>query len=490
MTFFLGIDLGASSLKATIVDEAGHFIGQARASIATTHPQTGYAEQDPEAWVAALLSACADLRHQNASVYANITTIAMSGGAHIAVLCDADDTPLRPAILWSDQRAAPQAQQLQEDGQAEAISGNRPNATWTLAQLMWLRQHQPEIISQCQRLYFAKDWLRAHLTNIWQSDSGEATGSMLADYRTGLWSPPLIEMAGLRPDVLPPLVTPMAEAGTLTPQAAQETGLTAGIQILQGTIDTTMEWLCCAPLSPHTASLKLASAGVLAISTPHQWAKKQVQKQAQPLPPLSLYPHILPEAVYYAAGMNQCVPALTWVREVLLGDIAQDDMRRLAETAPLGAGGVLFHPYLSGERAPLWQADATASLHGLHRGSTNADIARAAYEGIGFAFCDIWHDMSEQLPQMPDALFVLGGGAQCDFWCQILTDMLGVPLTRGAQSTQGDASFAGALLAGVGAGAFTLSDIKQTDFTIFTPDKDCHSRYCQVYDDYKLWRKK
>ena len=485
MDLFLGIDLGASSLKACLVDGQGRQVKDARVEIATAHPANGFSEQDPADWRLAMARACMALAGgQNGLV--DVKAVSFSGGAHIAVLCDGEARPLRPAILWSDQRAAPQAAQLAEKGRVEKIAGNRPNATWTLPQLLWLQTHETHVIDDTRMLFFAKDWLRYQLTEEHSSDMGEAVGAMLAD-KTGQWSPDLQKLSGLAQTAFPPLLGEGAPAGAVSEKAGAFFGLPVGTPVYQGAIDTSMEWLCAAPQQPDMASLKLASAGVLAFTTqsPHR------------APPVSYYPHIIDGWHYHAAGMSDCMGAIDWLRENMTPHLTAEAFAKAAADAPLGAQGLLFYPYLSGARAPFWDASLRAELTGLTRGHDAAAIARAAYEGVGHVLLAIWHDMTAQLGHAPDRLHVLGGGSQLGFFCQMLADMLGVRLTLGPHS---DSAFAAALLAATAQGAFdTLPDAAQAAYgpenkagqkgsqnTVqqFVPDKQNHALYADAHDKF------
>ncbi len=474
MTFFLGIDLAAGSLKAVLIDAQARMMAAASAPLKTHHPASGHAEQNPSDWCAALKQVLGEIGNANHGFDA-LAGIAVSGGAHIGVLCDAQAAPLRPAIMWSDQRAHKEARQLAEAGRVEPLAYNRPNPTWTLAQLVWLQHYEPEILPQCQKFYFAKDWLRAQLTNDHNSDFGEAVGGMLADFKTGDWGEALLAESGLTRMALPTLISPSAQAGEVTPQAAETFGLPANVPVYQGSIDTSVEFLCCAPLAAQTASLKLASAGVLSFSG----------SEKIPQAPVSLYPHILPDAVYHAAGMNACTQAIDWVGRTLLGGLSAPQLAELAATAPPNANGVLFHPYLAGERAPLWNPSLTAQFSGLSRASGRGDMARASFEGVGHALTEIWHDMTTRLNHTPDRLHIMGGGAVSDFWCQMLADMLSVRLTRAEQT---DCSFASALLAAHAHGRFV--DLEEAAAAAyrqqgeFIPDKQNHAGYGEAHEKF------
>ena len=471
MSFFLGIDLGASALKLSLIDTHAQYVGGCGIGLATDTPEPGHAEQNPADWSIALQSGLGQLHTDFPTEVQALRAIVFTGGAHIAVLCDDANKPLRPAIMWSDQRAAAQANQLRKDQEIIKISGNQPNPTWTLPQLCWLQAHEPDLMARLARVYFAKDWLRAQLTGDRLTDMGEATGAMLGDIRESGWATQILTQAGIKKPMMAELVSPLAKAGT-TDARAQKFHLPSGVAIYQGSIDTTVEWLCCGALKADKTHIKLASAGVVS----------KICKGLAPRPPISIYPHLAEPLYYHAAGMNNCTSALDWFAKTFAPSQTLDQIADIAADAPAGADGVLFHPYLLGERAPHWSPDLTASFTGMTRATNQSHLARAVFEGIGHALTQIWHSMDIAASEAT----VLGGGAQSAFWCQMIADMTGAVL-RVPEHT--DASFGAALLAAHADGAFdTLATAAKAGFhkrAEFFPDKQAHACYIASHEVYR-----
>ncbi len=440
-TYLLGIDLGAGSLKATLISTAGEVQAEASAPITTQMRRFGWAEQDPAEWYAAL---CRAVREVLAGVEPeDIACIGVSAGAHIPVLTDAQGTVLRPAILWSDQRAAAEAAELHRRAGPEIIAAslNRVNPTWTLAMLGWLKAGEPELMARAKRLYLAKDFLRHCLTGTWETDYSDAVGALLADNKTKSWSPKLAALIGLDMSILPPIVSPSQIVGGVTPEAAARTGLKAGTPVVCGSNDTTVEFFGVGGNRPGVGGVKLATAGVLFLAT----------EGPQVHPPISCYPHIMPGMYYTATGTNSCASAHRWVRDLMFVEGGFDAMDALASAAPRGAEGLLFHPYLQGERAPYWDPLLRADFIGMTMTHGKMHFARAVYEGIAFSIRDLL-SAARGLGLEFNTIRLMGGGAKSATWRQIIADVTGLTIER---TQSGDASFGAALVAGIGAGVFT-----------------------------------
>ena len=446
-TYLLGIDLGAGSLKATIIDETGGLIGEASHPIATQNPRPGWSEQDPEDWWQALCSALPAALAAGKLSGSDIAAVGISAGAHIAVLTDADGKVLRPAILWNDQRSAAEAADLHDRAGAQIIESslNRANPTWTLAQLAWLKRHEPEVAGRTARIYIAKDHLRSRLTGDWTTDFSDVVGALMADAKTRDWSPELCALIEWPTSTLPPVARPQDIAGKITEAAARATGLATGTPVVVGSNDTTVELFGCGAVRPGDGAIKLATAGVvfLAVDRPEVH------------PPVSCYPHIVEGMWYMASGINACATAHRWVRDRFFADLepesAYAEMDRLAASVPPGSEGLLFHPYLQGERAPHWDPKLRGDFLGLTLAHERAHFARACYEGIALALTDVLHEAKRLSGAEFGAMRLLGGGARSETWRQIIADATGLPIK---QPGNGDASFGAALVAGLGIGVF------------------------------------
>lgn len=473
----LGIDLGAGSLKATLVTTEGRVVAEASAPVTTIVRHFGWAEQDPAEWFAALCKAVPDVLRLAGCGGADIAGVCVSAGAHIPVLTDAEGTVLRPAIMWSDQRAAAQAAELHQRAgeQIIKIGLNRVNPTWTLAMLSWLQTHEPEVMSRAKRLYLAKDFLRSCLTGTWETDYADAVGALLADDETKDWSASLAGLIGLDMSMLPPIVPATQIVGGVSEAAAAHTGLAAGTPVVCGSNDTTVEFFGVGGDKPGVGGVKLATAGVLFLAT----AGAVVQ------PPISCYPHLLPGLYYTATGTNSCASAHRWVRDLMFSEGGFEAMDALASAAPRGAGGLLFHPYLQGERAPYWDPLLRADFVGMTVSHGKMHFARAVYEGIAFSIHDLL-GAARTLGLEFTTIRLMGGGAKSACWRQIIADVTGLVIERTEAS---DASFGAALVAGVGVGVFASLEealtrsVRVQETTIPTPEAS--SFYDQLFSVYK-----
>jgi xylulokinase len=350
---------------------------------------------------------------------------------------------VRRALLWNDQRSSGEVADLERDYGAEILrrTYQAVSTSWTLPHLLWVRRHEPEIWARTRGVLLSKDYLAAWLTGEAATDPAAALSSQLYDATTGSWCPTLCAMVGLTTEALPPVLPATTPVGHgLTAEAAEVLGLTRGTPVIVGTVDSATELLAAGVLATGQGLVRLATAGGVECVIP----------EPRPSRKLITYPHPVRPLWYCQAGTNSCASAVRWGTRILggEGDVPFATWDAWAAATPVGAEGLLFHPYLAGERAPQWDPHLRASFLGATLQHGPGHFARAIYEGTAFS---IRHAMSV-LPT-GDAgeapLAVVGGGARSGVWVQILADVLNRPLLVAEEA---DSAGGAALLGLVGLG--------------------------------------
>ena len=444
----LGVDLGAGAMKITVIDAGGRELAAASHAYPTHSDRPGWSEQEPEDWWRALCATVPRALAQARAAPSAVKAIAFSAGTHSPVLTDGAGLPVRRAILWSDQRSGVEAAELRDAAGEEILrlSLNWPTPTWTMAQLLWLRRHEADVMARARRLMMPKDWLRWRLGGGWHTDITDAVGTMLWDHGRGCWSPRLCELASWPIEALPPVVNPADVVGAVTPAAAAECGLAPGTLLVCGTSDTSAEAYAAGADAGGAGVLKLATAATVSIvgQAPH------VHRT------LINYPFAVPGLWYTISATNSCASAHRWLRDHFFMRAGDDgaqvfaEMDQLAATVRPGSDALLFHPYLLGERAPYWDPKLRGDFVGLTMRHGRGHLVRALYEGIAFSMRDVLGEFSAQGLRIAEAA-IIGGGSRSALWRQIVADVLGLPVFLPART---DASSGVALLAGVAAGFF------------------------------------
>ena len=443
---FAGIDLGASALKVTLCDASGAVCANAVAAVATQHPKTGFAEQNPTHWLRALKRAFVALPPKS------VRAFFVCAGTHSFVLLNAQGKVLHDAVLWSDQRAYKQAVQLERShgDTITALAKNQMQPTWTLPILAWFAEHHKPLLEQTQRVCFAKDYIREYLCGAHQphcTDLGDAVGSLMVNPLTAQWSETLYKLGAIQRHQLPHIANSHSTAGHLSKAAAKALGQQAGVPVYTGCIDTSAELLSAGAFNPGDALLKCASAGV--------WSRIVEQPHCHPC--ASLYP-ALGDHWYHATGTNNCAAALQWGARMLWGrsglKALDAAIGRVLEKG-VDADLPLFYPYLLGERAPVWRADVRALFVGVTLAHSRDSMAYAIAEGVAHALVHA-RDASE-LSQDLEAIKVTGGLTHLPNFMRMLASMLNQPLTT---LHQADASYGAALSAAVAAGVLASDQLK------------------------------
>lgn len=469
----LGIDVGTSSVKCVLLDRFGQVVDSASHPLTTMYTASGFAEQDPDTWFTAVTSAARQLALEPEKD--QVVAVGACGAAHIPVLLDHYMQPIRPAIMWTDQRSAAQVERLSSRYGADLLATcyNRPSCTWTLPQLMWLQENEPDIYGRVCHLLLGKDYLVYRLTGVLATDEGNAASTLMLDMQRKQWATEYTALTGLPVDVLPPILASHQIAGRLLEAPARQLGLPAGIPVITGALDSVMEMLALGIFANGQAMLRLGTAGgIMVVST-----------VARPSVEVITYPFPFDQGWCCQAFNNSCASAVNWMHDLLgIGMNSPGSYRdfdRLADSAPAGSDGLIFHPYLLGERAPLWDPLLQASFVGAGMQHGRTHFARAVLEGVGFAIREC-RDSLLHIGYEINSLRLAGGGARSSVWRQIVSDILGMPLMR---SGADESAVGAALLAAVSVGVF--ADIGEAAIATARTQEvtEPRSRNRAVYDE-------
>ncbi|MDP1701805.1 MAG: xylulokinase [Aestuariivirga sp.] len=446
---YLGIDLGTTALKCIITDHKQCVVGLAEVALAISRPRPGWSEQNPQDWWLALQRACKMLRARNRKEWGRIAAIGLSGQMHGAVVLDAAGRVLRPAILWNDSRAGAEAAmfngKFSDIGQ---IAGVPAVAGFTAPKLIWLQAHEPRIYKQLAMVLAPKDYLRFRMSGDFITDPCDASGMSLLDVAERKWSPALVEAAGIRLENLPRIDEGPIASAHLRKPAADFLGLPPGLPIAAGAGDAAASAIGIGAITDGDGFISLGTSAQYFVTTKSFRPRPQQMIQA--------LGHGLPGLWYQVAALLNGASPLSWLNGILPGGNIQKLLQR-SQRRYEGAGGILFLPYLNGERTPHNDPSARAAFHGLHAGATQEDLAIAVLEGVALSLADC-QEVLERSGTRVAELLVAGGGTRSAFWMQMLANVLNRRITIPAGSDVG-AAFGAARLARLSVTAETIAEV-------------------------------
>jgi xylulokinase len=418
VTALLGLDIGTTGVKAVALSPDGVVIGRAEEEYPLSTPRPGWAEQDPDDWVRAAEAALA-------RVGGGDTSVGLSGQMHGLVVLDSERRVLRPAILWNDQRTAAECAEIEERIGLErliGLTGNRALPGFTAPKLLWVRRHEPDVYDRIAHVLLPKDYVRLKLFDELATDAADASGTLLFDVPRRRWSDEVLGELEI-PAEWVPRVQESTEIGGAGDQAAGALGV--GVH------------------SPGPASVVLGTSGV--VFAPLE------EYRPDPLGRAHVFCHAVP-ATWHAMGvMLSAAGSLEWFRRLFALDASFEELDAEAALWPPGAEGLLFAPYLAGERTPHADPDARGAFVGLSLRHDRGALVRAVLEGVAYGLRDSL-ELLRGLGCRVEVGRVSGGGARSDLWLRIVASVLGLPLQRTA--VEEGAAFGAALLGGVGAGVF------------------------------------
>ena len=476
MKYLLGIDFGGGASKVTLLSEEGQIIAENTVEYPTYHPTDNACEQAPNDWLNALCENTTAVLSKSGIDAEKIAAVAIDSATHTSLVCDENFAPLRNAIHWTDIRSRAEAQILDKQYGDEIMQKtyHRPSTIWSQAQILWIKNNEPDIFSKIKYVFFEKDYVRYFLTGVYVTDYIEAQGSMLYNCNEQKWDESLCAMAGITTDMLPPLVKPTDIIGSVTVDAAKKTGLKENTPVICGTTDTVLEVFASGAVNKGDVTVKLATAGRICVITDKPYPDRHLVN----------YSHIAEGLWYPGTATKAAASSYRWYRDTFGGDYKELDSG--AENVPLGAQGMYFHPYLNGELTPYGEPSLCGSFTGVRATHEKAHFTRAVLEGVAYSLLDNKNYLDSLGIDYNKRATVIGGGAKGQLWRQIVADMLGIELIVTESS---DSSLGSAMLAGVAVGIFKdPSDaakkcVKQV--TVTTPIKENTEKYAELFKDYK-----
>ena len=429
---YLGIDLGTSELKLLLLDDRHRIIATLGEPLTVSRPQPLWSEQAPADWWHALDAAMQRLRLAQPAALAAVRAIGLSGQMHGAVLLDAHDAVLRPAILWNDGRSGAQCAALEAAvPNLHTIAGNLAMPGFTAPKLIWVREHEPALFARTARVLLPKDWLRLQLSGEHVSDLSDASGTLWLDVGARRWSDELLGACGLTRAHMPRLVEGSDVSGQLRAALADRWGLRPGIAIAGGGGDNAASAVGIGAVQPNQGFVSLGTSGVIFLA--------RDGFHPNPRSAMHAFCHALPGRWHQMSVMLSAASGLRWARELLGLPSEAALLERVAGLAPSQrARAPLFLPYLSGERTPHNDPNAQGVLFGLTHDHDAAAIGYAVIEGVSFGLRDGWASLQAE-PGSVAALSLVGGGARSALWAQLLASALGVTMCIHAGGEAGGA---------------------------------------------------
>jgi xylulokinase len=464
MALIAGLDVGTTGVKAIAITPEGEVVARAERSYPLSTPRPGWSEQDPEDWWLASEAALAELGGDMAGV-------GLSGQMHGLVALDEEDRVVRPAILWNDQRTGAECAEIEERiGLARLIelTGNRALPGFTAPKLLWLRKHEPDAYARIGSILLPKDYVRLRLTGEHAIDVADASGTLLLDVAGRRWSDEVLAALEIPAAWLPQVL----ESPVVSGATAEDVPVAAGAG------DCAAAGLGVGADRPGPVSVVLGTSGVVFAALPAYRPDERARAH--------VFCHAVPGAWHAMGVMLSAAGSLQWLRDIVAPDLSFDALVAEAERWEPGVEGLLFLPYLQGERTPHADPDARGAFAGLQLRHDRGALVRAVLEGVAFGLRDSF-DILRDLGIEVSGARVSGGGARSELWLRICASVLDVPIER--MAVDEGSAFGAALLGGVAGGVFAdvgeavAATVRTTD--LVEPDPAWCDAYAELLPRYR-----
>lgn len=481
MKYVIGVDLGTSAVKVLLVDQSGNVVQEVSKSYPLIQEKSGYSEQDPNEWFEKTTEALAELVDKYDGNPSDIEGISFSGQMHGLVILDQNNELLRNAILWNDTRTTEQCQQVYDlvgKDKLLSITKNVALEGFTLPKILWVKQYEPHIFEQIHTFMLPKDYLRFRMTGEIHMDYSDAAGTLLLDIAQKEWSKEICDVLDINLSICPPLVESSDFIGTITKDFAEKTGLNVNTKVFAGGADNACGAIGAGILSTGKTLCSIGTSGV--VLSYEETKDREFQGKVH-------YFNHGKENVYYTMGVTLAAGySLSWFKDVFGKDESFNDFLAGIENVPAGSNGLLFTPYIVGERTPYPDANIRGSFIGMDAKHTKAHFVRAVIEGITFSLnesIEIFRTAGKTI----DTIVSIGGGAKNETWLQIQADIFNARIIKLA-SEQGPGMGA-AMLAAYGCGWFDSLDecaeVFLDQVKVYEPISENVTKYKKLFKIYQ-----
>ncbi|MBS3766968.1 MAG: xylulokinase [Candidatus Cloacimonetes bacterium] len=483
MRYLLGLDVGTSGVKALLLSEEGKLIKTCNESYPLSTPSSGWAEQNPADWWEAVVKVINKIIKESNIRSENIAGISLSGQMHSSVFLDDEMEVIRPAILWSDTRTAKQCKDIQNKtgGLKKLIKkvSNPALEGFTAPKILWLKENEPDNYQKVNYVLMPKDFIRFKLTGEINTEVSDAAGTLLFYVKEKKWSEDIIEMLGLNGNILPPVIESIDIGGKINEITARKTPLKRDTPVIAGGADNACGAVGSGIIKEGRVMVSIGSSGVVLAQTNQPTADKKGR--------IHLFNHSKPDSWYMMGVMLSAGLSFNWLKNSLFDDhLDYEKLNKKADDVEAGSEGLIFLPYLYGERTPHGDADARGVFFGISGRHTQGHFIRSVMEGVTFGLKDSFRLIKKQNVKIKE-IRAIGGGAKSKVWQQILADILGHPINL--LNVEEGPAYGAAIIAGVGVGVFkSFEEVSDSIIKVseqIKPNKENVKRYKKYYEIYR-----
>ncbi|SES93875.1 xylulokinase [Oceanobacillus limi] len=481
MKYVIGVDLGTSAVKILLVNKNGEVVQEVSKSYPLIQEKTGYSEQRPQDWVDQTVEGLSEIMQQFEGDREAIEGVSFSGQMHGLVLLNQQQEVLRPAILWNDTRTTEQCETIKDvigEQRLLAITKNPALEGFTLPKLLWVKEHEPEIFAEATSFVLPKDYVRYKLTGKLHMEFSDAAGTLLLDVGEKKWSTEICEALNINPNICPPLVESSTEVGTISEDFAKVTGLSTETRVFAGGADNACGAIGSGILTEGRTLCSIGTSGVV--------LSYEASEEKDFGGNVHYFNHGAPGA-YYTMGVTLAAgDSLTWFKDTFAKEESFEDLLADIGEVPIGSNGLLFTPYLVGERTPHADATIRSSFIGMSRSHERRDFVRAVLEGITFSLNESIQIFRENGKNI-DTIVSIGGGAKNEEWLQMQADIFDAKIVRLA--TEQGPGMGAAMLAAFGCGWFdsleACADAFLKEDQTYLPKKENVESYKKLFPIYQ-----